>query len=146
MIRSDHIDVPSSFCGLLKQVGDGLRREIERNLAERGLGLNFNQCMVLRTLMLSGPCTAIEIAQAIDHTPGAVMRLLDKLEARGCLHRKPHGRDRRALRIVFRRRACVGQEGARMRRESSDAGRRNIRCRRMGEIAYAIDPGPGFAA
>ena len=36
------------------------------------------------------PCTANELAQAIDQVPSAVTRLLDKLEALGCVRRQPH--------------------------------------------------------
>jgi DNA-binding MarR family transcriptional regulator len=41
------------------------------------------------------------LAQALDQVPSAVTRLLDKLEAMGCVRREPHAQDRRALQIVL---------------------------------------------
>ena len=41
------------------------------------------------------------MAQALDQVPSAVTRLLDKLEAMGCVRREPHAQDRRALQIVL---------------------------------------------
>jgi DNA-binding MarR family transcriptional regulator len=55
----------------------------------------------LKVLANMGPCTAAELGQAINQVPSAVTRLLDKLEALGCLRREPHAQDRRALQIVL---------------------------------------------
>jgi DNA-binding MarR family transcriptional regulator len=52
-------------------------------------------------LAARAPCTANELAQALDQVPSAVTRLLDKLEALGCVRREPHAQDRRALQIVL---------------------------------------------
>lgn len=52
-------------------------------------------------LAAKAPCTANELAQALDQVPSAVTRLLDKLEAMGCVRREPHAQDRRALQIVL---------------------------------------------
>jgi DNA-binding MarR family transcriptional regulator len=47
------------------------------------------------------PCTANELAQAIDQNPSAVTRLLDKFQDLGWVRREAHAQDRRALQIVL---------------------------------------------
>lgn len=92
---------PPSFGLLLRQVRDGLRRELDRSMAEEDLGIGFTHYLGLKVLSFKAPCTANELAQALDQVPSAVTRLLDKLEALGCVRREPHGKDRRALQIVL---------------------------------------------
>ncbi|MGR4894554.1 MarR family winged helix-turn-helix transcriptional regulator [Stenotrophomonas sp. LARHCG68] len=93
--------MPPSFGLLLRQVGDGLVRQLDAAMAEEGLGINFTHYVGLKVLVNMGPCTAAELGQAINQVPSAVTRLLDKLEALGCLRREPHAQDRRALQIVL---------------------------------------------
>ncbi len=95
------IAMPPSFGLLLRQVGDGLVRQLDAAMAEEGLGINFTHYVGLKVLANMGPCTAAELGQAINQVPSAVTRLLDKLEALGCLRRESHAQDRRALQIVL---------------------------------------------
>jgi len=90
-----------SFGLLLRQVRDGLVRHLDASLDQEGLGLNFSHYIGLKVLARMAPCTAAELAQAIDQVPSAVTRLLDKLEALECVRREPHASDRRALQIVL---------------------------------------------
>jgi len=92
---------PPSFGLLLRQVRDGLARQLDASMAEEGLGLGFAHYLGLKVLSRMAPCTANELARAIDQVPSAVTRLLDKLEALGCVRREPHAQDRRALQIVL---------------------------------------------
>ncbi len=92
---------PPSFGLLLRQVRDGLARELEASMAEENLGLGFTHFVGLKVLAHMAPCTANELAQALDQVPSAVTRLLDKLEALGCVRREAHAQDRRALQIVL---------------------------------------------
>ncbi len=86
---------------LLRQVRDGLVRQLDVSIAEEGLGLGFSHYIGLKVLVgMGAPCTANELAQAIDQAPSAVTRLLDKLESLGCVRREAHASDRRALQIV----------------------------------------------
>ena len=94
-------DSPPSFGLLLRQVRDGLVRQLDASMAEEDLGLNFTHYIGLKVLARMAPCTANELARAIDQVPSAVTRLLDKLEAMGCVRREPHAQDRRALQIVL---------------------------------------------
>ena len=92
---------PPSFGLLLRQVRDGLVRQLDASMAEEDLGIGFTHYIGLKLLARMAPCTANELAQAIDQVPSAVTRLLDKLEALGCVRREPHSQDRRALQIVL---------------------------------------------
>ena len=92
---------PPSFGLLLRQLRDGLARQLDASMAEENLGLGFTHFVGLKTLAHMAPCTANELAQALDQVPSAVTRLLDKLEALGCVRREPHAQDRRALQIVL---------------------------------------------
>lgn len=92
---------PPSLGLLLRQVRDGLVRQLDASMAEEDLGLNFSHYIGLKVLSRMAPCTANELARAIDQVPSAVTRLLDKLEALGCVRREAHAQDRRALQIVL---------------------------------------------
>lgn len=92
---------PPSLGLVLRQVRDGLARQLDASMAEENLGLGFSHYIGLKMLMHTAPCTANQLAKALDQVPSAVTRLLDKLEALGCVRREPHARDRRALQIVL---------------------------------------------
>jgi len=92
---------PPSFGLLLRQVRDGLVRQLDTSMAEENLGIGFTHYLGLKVLAARAPCTANELAQALDQVPSAVTRLLDKLEALDCVRREPHAQDRRALQIVL---------------------------------------------
>ena len=89
----------SNICLLFRQVRDGLAQWIEQDMADHGHALNLSQFLVLRKLEVLGPMSAIDLSRAIDHNPGAMTRLLDRLEEQGFLRRAPQAGDRRALRI-----------------------------------------------
>ncbi len=91
---------PPSFGLLLRQVRDGLARQLDASMAEENLGLGFSHYVGLKVLVHKAPCTANQLAQALDQVPSAVTRLLDKLESLGCVRREAHASDRRALQIV----------------------------------------------
>lgn len=99
MICSD--STPPSLGLLLRQVRDGLMRQLDVSMAEENLDIGFTHYLGLKVLSFRAPCTANELAQALDQVPSAVTRLLDKLEALGCVRREPHAQDRRALQIVM---------------------------------------------
>jgi len=92
---------PPSLGLLLRQVRDGLMRQLDLSMAEENLDIGFTHYLGLKVLSFRAPCTANELAQALDQVPSAVTRLLDRLEALGCVRREPHAQDRRALQIVL---------------------------------------------
>ena len=94
-----------SACGsslglLFRQVRDALRDAMERELAANGHDLTLSQYITLKKLHY-GTASASELAQAAELNPGAMTRLLDRLEAMGLVQREAHPSDRRALRIVL---------------------------------------------
>lgn len=94
-----------SACGsslglLFRQVRDALRDAMERELAANGHDLTLSQYITLKKLHY-GTASASELAQAAELNPGAMTRLLDRLEAVGLLQREAHPSDRRTLRIVL---------------------------------------------
>ena len=88
----------SSLGLLFRQVRDAMWARMEAELAANGHDLNFTQYITLKTLA-HGPAGATELARAAYLHPGAMTRLLDKLEARGILTRDADPSDRRALHI-----------------------------------------------
>ena len=94
-----------SACGsslglLFRQVRDALRGAMELELAANGHDLTLSQYITLKKLHY-GTASASELAQAAELNPGAMTRLLDRLEAMGLVQREAHPSDRRALRIVL---------------------------------------------
>jgi DNA-binding MarR family transcriptional regulator len=94
-------DACGSSLGLLfRQVRDALRDAMERELAANGHDLTLSQYITLKKLHY-GTASASELAQAAELNPGAMTRLLDRLEAAGLVQRDAHPSDRRALCIVL---------------------------------------------
>ncbi len=93
--------MPPSFGLLLRQVRDGLVRQLDVAMSDEGLGIGFTHYIGLKALSCKAPCTAAELGNAIGQVPSAVTRLLDRLEELGCVRRQPHVQDRRALQIVL---------------------------------------------
>ena len=88
-----------SALGLLfRQVRDAMWARMERELAAAGHDLTFSQFIAIKKLAV-GTAGVTDLARAADLNPGAMTRLLDKLEARGLLVREADPDDRRALHI-----------------------------------------------
>ena len=84
---------------LIAMVRGELVRGLERALADLGVDLRYTQFLVIKRLAAAGQMSATELARASELDGGAMTRLLDQLEAKGYLRRRPHEQDRRALRI-----------------------------------------------
>lgn len=88
-----------SALGLLfRQARDAMWARMERELAAAGHDLTFSQFIAIKKLA-TGIASVTDLARAADLNPGAMTRLLDKLEARGLLVREADPNDRRALHI-----------------------------------------------
>ena len=88
-----------SALGLLfRQARDAMWARMERELAAAGHELNFSQFITIKQLA-AGHAGVTDLARAADLNPGAMTRLLDKLEARGILARLADPADRRAVHI-----------------------------------------------
>lgn len=90
---------PFGLCRLIGQIRGELVLGIERALGEAGVDLNFSQFLALKRLGEDGPMAPGELARILNYSPGALTRLLDKLEQLGYLQRVPDPGDRRALRL-----------------------------------------------
>lgn len=94
---SSPIACNGSTLGLLfRQARDAMWAQMERELAAAGHALNFSQFITIKTLA-AGTAGVTELARAADLHPGAMTRLLDKLEGMGVLERVADPSDRRAL-------------------------------------------------
>lgn len=84
---------------LVRQVRDALWAQMERELARAGHDLTFSQYVTLKKLADGSASGVTDLARAAELNPGAMTRLLDKLEARGLIVRVDDPADRRALHI-----------------------------------------------
>ncbi len=88
-----------SALGLLfRQVRDAMWARMALELAAAGHELTFSQFITIKKLA-TGIASVTDLAKAADLNPGAMTRLLDKLEARGLIARVADPADRRALHI-----------------------------------------------
>lgn len=102
-IESGHAS-PAEACSgsalglLFRQARDAMWARMELELAAAGHELTFSQFIAIKKLA-AGTASVTDLARAADLNPGAMTRLLDKLEARGLLLRVADPNDRRALHI-----------------------------------------------
>lgn len=88
----------SSLGLLFRQVRDAMWARMERELAAAGHELTFSQYITIKTLA-DGGANVSDLARAAHLHPGAMTRLLDKLEAQGLVARVADVRDRRVQHI-----------------------------------------------
>lgn len=93
------VQTPFGLCRLIGQIRGEIVLGIEQALVEAGVGLNFSQFLALKKLGEDGPMAPGELARILTYSPGAMTRLLDKLEQLDYLQRVPDPNDRRALRL-----------------------------------------------
>lgn len=73
--------------------------QLNRLIAER-MGVTASDLDCLHVLHESGPATAAELAPHVGLTPGAVSRMIDRLDAAGCIERTDDPHDRRRVLIA----------------------------------------------
>lgn len=83
---------------LFRHLRDGMRARIEHELEVAGHDLTFSQFVTLKKLA-DGIASVTDLARAAEVDPGAMTRLLDRLEAKGLVSRVADPGDRRALHI-----------------------------------------------
>lgn len=83
---------------LFRQVRDAMWARMAEALDALGHDLTFSQYITLKKLA-GGNASVTDLARAAEVNPGAMTRLLDKLEARGLIVRVADPSDRRALDI-----------------------------------------------
>lgn len=92
-------DSAFQLCRLVGRLRAEFVHALEREMEHQRIELNFTQFLALKLLGQEQPMTPVELARALHYNPGALTRLLDKLEQRGYLRRVPDPVDRRALRL-----------------------------------------------
>ncbi|NDK38785.1 MarR family transcriptional regulator [Pseudoxanthomonas gei] len=93
---------PTANLGLIfRQVRDAMWADMAREMALVGHELTYSQFMTIKHLAVDRTAGVTELARLAQLNPGAMTRLLDKLEARGLLQRIADPADRRALHIVL---------------------------------------------
>ncbi|MFT4255623.1 MAG: MarR family transcriptional regulator [Pseudoxanthomonas sp.] len=83
---------------LIRQVRDNMLARLQHELTASGHDLSFSQYVVIKKLA-DGIASVTDLARAAEVNPGAMTRLLDKLEARSLIVRANDPADRRALHI-----------------------------------------------
>lgn len=87
------------LCRLIGRVRAEFVNSLEHEMERQGVDLNFTQFLALKLLGHEERMTPVELARALHYNPGALTRLLDKLEQHEYLRRVPDPDDRRALRL-----------------------------------------------
>ena len=90
-----------TFGLLLLSVRLSLIRRGERLLASGGHGINFTQFRVMRMLSQAQHMSATELARSVEHDGGALTRLLDRLQEKGYVARRPNASDRRGIEVFM---------------------------------------------
>lgn len=85
------------LCRQVRRLNGGIVLNVERALNRAGMPLTFNQFLVLKRVGDEGSITPGELARIVGTAPGALTRLIDRLERAGFLQRVPHPSDRRSL-------------------------------------------------
>jgi len=94
--------VPEANMGMLfRQVRDAMWAEMAREMAAAGHDLTYSQFVTIKRLAMDSSDGVTDLARWAQVNPGAMTRLLDKLETRGLLRRIADPNDRRALHIVL---------------------------------------------
>lgn len=83
---------------LFRQLRDAMWSRMAQELATLGHDLTFSQYITLKKLA-DGTAGVTDLARAAEVDPGAMTRLLDKLEAKGLISRVADIGDRRAINI-----------------------------------------------
>ena len=140
----------STLALLLREIRAGFWTQIEAEMRAAGHELNFSQYVTLKHLA-EGTASVTDLATAAQVNPGAMTRLLDKLEQRGIVARVADPTDRRALRIHLTEAGLaiwqdINHCGQRVReratRGMSDADRETL-TRLLAQVRDTLSPSEG---
>jgi DNA-binding MarR family transcriptional regulator len=98
--------------GLLGMAFHAVMDEVHARLAQEGFDdVRPAHGFAFQYLSVRGGATAVELGEHLGVTKQAAVQLVDELERRGYVERRPHPADRRARVVVLaeRGRACVGR-------------------------------------
>jgi len=80
----------------------GLARDRLAAALRQASGLTPSELATLEHLEIAGPLTQRELAERLSLTSGGTTLLVDRLEKRGLVARRPHPADRRAVLVELR--------------------------------------------
>jgi MarR family transcriptional regulator, multiple antibiotic resistance protein MarR len=75
------------------ELNDALDRELAR------FDISAAQLIVLASVANNEACSASGLCKSISYDPGAMTRMIDRLEQKGLVRRVPHPEDRRATKL-----------------------------------------------
>jgi MarR family transcriptional regulator, transcriptional regulator for hemolysin len=87
---------------LLNELSHLLRREFDRRVRDKGVGLTRAQWLILLQVSQQEGCLQRELAEALRLEPATVGRHVGRLTAAGWLDRRDDPRDGRAYRLQLR--------------------------------------------
>ncbi|HEX7323888.1 MAG TPA: MarR family transcriptional regulator [Rhodanobacteraceae bacterium] len=86
---------------MVGQLRAELVRVTRQVLAGHGIRLNYSLVEVLWRLGERGPMCAAELTRAFPYDSGGMTRLIDQLQTRALVERRPHPTDRRVQDVVL---------------------------------------------
>lgn len=86
---------------LFRQIRDAVWANMAREMALAGHELTYSQFVTIKHLAVDSLAGVTDLARHAQLNPGAMTRLLDRLEVRGLIERVADPSDRRALNIVL---------------------------------------------
>ncbi|WP_067965923.1 MarR family winged helix-turn-helix transcriptional regulator [Nocardiopsis trehalosi] len=92
-----HAIAERELCGLVNGMAQRIAEHVRRRAVV--LGLTAPQATALREL--TGPMTMRELAGRMSCEPSNATFIVDRLEGRGLVERRPHPTDRRARQLVL---------------------------------------------
>lgn len=143
---------PEANMGLLfRQVRDAMWAEMAREMALAGHDLTYSQFMTIKYLALDHTVGVTDLARHAQLNPGAMTRLLDRLEARGLIERVADPRDRRAWNIeltdagllIWRDIQHCGQRVRERAMQGIDANEREQLFRLLNQVLQNLTPPSG---
>jgi len=84
-----------------------LNRRLSANLKQAGLSITADQLRLLAQLSENGSCNQLFLAKQLGRDRSALTRMIQQLEKRGWVSRRPDKDDRRAFTVVL---TDAGQE------------------------------------
>jgi MarR family transcriptional regulator, multiple antibiotic resistance protein MarR len=88
---------PRSIARLISRVRAEVMEALDRDLAVHDM--SAAQMIVLSTLATGEADSASGLCKGISYDPGAMTRMIDRLEQKGLVRRRPHPEDRRTMNL-----------------------------------------------
>ena len=88
---------PRSIARLISRVRAEVMEALDRELAVHDM--SAAQMIVLSTLATGEADSASGLCKGISYDPGAMTRMIDRLEQKGLVRRRPHPEDRRTMNL-----------------------------------------------